>query len=93
MHWTALAVFAAAYAFIAGARVRGVGLDRAGGALAGAVLMVALGVVPASEITGGGARGAVDWDTLLLLLGMLVISAALLESGVLDGLASRLLGW
>lgn len=93
MAWAALAVFGAAYAFIAGVRIRGVGLDRAGGALAGAVLMVGLGIVPASDITGAGARPAVDWDTLLLLLGMLVISAALLESGALDSLAASALGF
>ncbi len=91
MAFGALAVFALSYLFISGARLPGTGLDRVGGALAGAVAMVALGVVPTREVLGAG--GAVDWDTLLLLLGMLVLSAALLEDGSVDGLVVRLLSW
>jgi Na+/H+ antiporter NhaD/arsenite permease-like protein len=89
--WSALAVFGLSYVFISGGRLPGTGLDRVGGALAGAVAMVALGVVPAREVVGAGTAAAVDWDTLLLLLGMLVLSTALLEDGSMDGLAARLL--
>lgn len=93
MGWVALAVFGLSYLFISGGRLPGTGLDRVGGALAGAVAMVALGVVPAQEVVGAGGAAAVDWDTLLLLLGMLVLSAALLEDGSADGLAAQLLAW
>lgn len=75
---TALVVFVVAYALIAGARVPGLHLDRPSGALLGAVGMVVLGVVPPAE----AARDAVNHDTLLLLLGMMIVSAYLVEAGL-----------
>jgi Na+/H+ antiporter NhaD/arsenite permease-like protein len=42
-------------------------------ALAGAVLLVLLGVVPFDEAL----RGAINWETILLLLGMMIVVASL----------------
>ncbi|MBL8914176.1 MAG: anion transporter, partial [Archangium sp.] len=68
----ALAVFLLTYLFLAGFKVPGLKLDRTGAAFIGAAAMVALGVVPPSEIIA-----AVDVDTIVLLLGMMVLAAYL----------------
>lgn len=73
---SALAVFLLSYVVIAGTRLPFVKLDRPAGALLGAVGMVALGVVPPDE----AARDAVNHDTILLLLGMMIISAYMVEA-------------
>jgi Na+/H+ antiporter NhaD/arsenite permease-like protein len=74
----ALLVFVASYALIAGLRVPGLRLDRPSAALVGAVLMVALRVVGPVE----AGRDAVNHDTLLLLLGMMIVSGFLVEAGL-----------
>ena len=79
----ALAIFLFTYVFIAGARVPFLRLDRPGGALLGAVLMVVAGVVTPAEAFGHseapGGR-AVDVDTLALLLGMMLLAAYLSQA-------------
>ena len=60
----ALAIFLFTYVFIAGARLPFVKLDRPGGALLGAVLMVVVGVVTPAEVFGHSAdptRGRSTW--------------------------------
>jgi len=74
--WTALAVFVLSYIVIAGTRVPFLKLDRPAGALLGAVGMVALGVVRPDE----AAKEAVNHDTILLLLGMMIVSAYMVEA-------------
>lgn len=78
MTWTfpavaALIVFAATYLLLSVHRIRFLNLDRPSAALTGAVLMVLLGVVPFDEAL----RGAINWETLLLLLGMMIVVAYL----------------
>ena len=73
----ALAIFLFTYVFIAGIRLPFPRLDRPGGALVGAVLMVVAGVVAPSEVfnySSDPARHAVDMDTLVLLLGMMLLA-------------------
>lgn len=72
----ALAVFAATYLFIAIGKLPGYHLDRAGAALLGASLMVWLGVLSLDE-----AYRAIDFDTIALLLGMMIVVANLRLSG------------
>ncbi len=72
----ALAVFLVTYVFLAGFRVPLLRLDRPGGALVGATAMVLLGVVPPHDVPG-----AVDFDTLVLLLGMMLLAAYLTRAG------------
>lgn len=72
-----LAIFAFTYLFIAGARVPLLKLDRPGGALVGAVLMVVLEVVLPAEVFGK----AIDWDTLVLLLAMMMLASYLADAG------------
>lgn len=78
MTWTfpavaSLIVFAATYVLISVHRIRFLNLDRPTAALAGAVLMVLLGVVPFDEAL----RSSINWETILLLLGMMVVVAYL----------------
>jgi Na+/H+ antiporter NhaD/arsenite permease-like protein len=73
----ALAIFLFTYVFIAGIRLPFPKLDRPGGALVGAVLMVVAGVVAPAEVfnySSDPSRHAVDMDTLVLLLGMMLLA-------------------
>ena len=68
----AVTVFVLTYGVIAVGRFPGLRLDRAGAALVGASLMVAGGVMTLPE-----AYRAIDFDTLTLLLGMMIIRSAI----------------
>jgi len=72
----ALVVFAVCYSAIAAGRVPGLSLDRPTAALAGAVLMVAAGVISPRD-----AAQAVNGDTIGLLLGMMILAELLAEAG------------
>lgn len=79
----ALAIFLLTYVFIAGVRLPWVRLDRTGGALVGAVLMVVLGLVSPAEVFGHSddvSRHAIDGDTIILLLGMMMLGSYLSEA-------------
>jgi Na+/H+ antiporter NhaD/arsenite permease-like protein len=71
-----LLVFAATYVAVALGKLPYFRLDRAGAALLGASLMVALGAIPLEE-----AYRAIDFDTIALLLGMMIVVANLRLSG------------
>lgn len=68
----ALAVFLLTWVFLAGFKLPYFQLDRTSAALAGAAAMVALGVVAPSEVAG-----SIDVDTIVLLLGMMLLAAYL----------------
>jgi Na+/H+ antiporter NhaD/arsenite permease-like protein len=70
------AIFALTYGGIALGRIPGLRIDRAGIALLGAALTLAAGILSPEE-----AYRAVDLDTIVLLLGMMVIVAHLRLSG------------
>ncbi|MBY6242528.1 anion transporter [Methylosinus sp. Sm6] len=72
----AVAIFAGTYLVIATGAAPGLRLDRAGAALLGASLMVGVGVLPLED-----AYRAVDFDTITLLLGMMIVVANLRLSG------------
>ncbi|MGH7037137.1 MAG: anion transporter [Stellaceae bacterium] len=72
----AIVIFAATYLVMAVGKLPGFTLDRAGAALLGASLMVAVGV-----LTLGQALRAIDWATLALLLGMMIVVGNLRLSG------------
>lgn len=84
----AVVIFGATYAFIAVGKIPVYRIDRAGAALLGGSLMVATGVLTAEE-----AYRAIDFDTITLLLGMMIVVANLRVSGffrvVTDWIASR----
>ncbi len=70
--WLAIAIFAFTYLLISGRRLKILPLNRP----AAAVLMVAVGVITPEQ-----AYRAVDYDTLVLLLGMMLIAAYLHLAG------------
>jgi Na+/H+ antiporter NhaD/arsenite permease-like protein len=70
------AIFVASYLALAIGKVPGLSIDRAGVALVGACLMVACGAMKLAD-----AYRAVDFDTLTLLLGMMIVVANLRLSG------------
>jgi Na+/H+ antiporter NhaD/arsenite permease-like protein len=70
------AIFILTYAGVALGRIPGLRLDRAGVALTGAAMMMAVGALSPQE-----AYGAVDLDTIVLLLGMMIVVAHLKLSG------------
>jgi len=72
----AATIFAATYLIIAIGKLPGYQLDRAGAALLGASLMVGLGVISLDQ-----AYRAIDYDTIVLLLGMMIVVANLRLSG------------
>ncbi len=74
--WFAIGIFALTYALISGRRLKVLPLNRPAAALLGAVLMVVCGVMTPEQ-----AYGAVDYDTLVLLLGMMLIAAYLHLAG------------
>jgi Na+/H+ antiporter NhaD/arsenite permease-like protein len=75
----AAAIFVASYAALAIGKVPGLSIDRAGVALVGACLMVASGAIPLQD-----AYKAVDFNTITLLLGMMIVVANLRLSGFFD---------
>jgi len=72
----AISIFATTYLVIAAGKLPGFYLDRAGAALLGASLMVALGVLSLDE-----ALVLIDFDTIALLLGMMIVVGNLRLSG------------
>jgi Na+/H+ antiporter NhaD/arsenite permease-like protein len=83
---TAILIFALTYALISGRRLKILPLNRPAAALLGAVLMIATGVMKPEE-----AYRAVDYDTIVLLLGMMLISAYLYLGGFFDWAADGIL--
>src|SRR5688572_24996949 len=82
----AIAIFAFTYLLISGRRLKVLPLNRPAAALLGAVLMVACGVMTPERV-----YRSVDYDTLVLLLGMMLISAYLFLAGFFDWAADRIL--
>jgi Na+/H+ antiporter NhaD/arsenite permease-like protein len=72
----AVLIFLATYLVVAWGRLPGLHVDRTGAALIGASLMVACGVLTLNEAYKG-----IDLDTLVLLLGMMIVVAYLRLSG------------
>ncbi|MCX7603797.1 MAG: anion transporter, partial [Bryobacteraceae bacterium] len=77
-------IFAATFVVLAIGRFPGLRIDRAGAAIVGASLMVASGVLRFDE-----ALRAVDWSTIVLLLGMMIVVANLHLSGFFRLVAAR----
>jgi Na+/H+ antiporter NhaD/arsenite permease-like protein len=72
----AAAVFLLTYLVVAVGRAPGLRIDRAGAALVGGSLMVAVGAVPLDTL-----GKAIDMPTLALLLGLMIVVGNLRVSG------------
>src|SRR5713226_3214862 len=81
-----IAIFCVTYLLISGRRLKVLPLNRPAAALLGSVLMVACGVMTPEQ-----AYRYVDYDTLVLLLGMMLISAYLFLAGFFDWAADWIL--
>jgi len=82
----AIAIFSVTYLLISGRRLKILPLNRPASALLGAVLMVACGILTPEQV-----YRSVDYDTLVLLLGMMLISAYLCLAGFFDWAADWIL--
>ncbi len=83
----ALLIFLVTYALIAGLRIGGLSLSRPAAAVVGAVAMVLPGIVPGEAAL----KEAVNNDTLLLLFGMMLVSAHLAEAGLFRAVSRAVL--
>ena len=79
----ALAILALTYVGVAAGRIPGLRLDRAGIAFLGGAAMIALGPLSLEE-----AFRAIDFDTIALLLGMMIVVAHLKVSGAFRALGA-----
>src|SRR5437879_8839594 len=82
----AIAIFCLTYLLISGRQLKILPLNRPAAALLGSVLMVACGILTPEQ-----AYRSVDYDTLVLLLGMMLISAYLFIAGFFDWAADWIL--
>ena len=82
----ALGIFAVTYLLISKPRWPIAQLDRPTAGLIGAVLMIAAGLLTPEQ-----AYHAIDWDTIVLLLGMLVLSGSLRLTGFFEWAAAVVL--
>src|SRR5437773_7854539 len=82
----AIAIFVVTYLLISGRRLKILPLNRPASALLGAVLMVACGILTPEQV-----YRSVDYDTLVLLLGMMLISGYLFLAGFFDWAADWIL--
>ena len=83
--WAALVIFLGTYVLIAARRLHVLPVGRPGGALAGASAMVALSVLsPRWGLSPAEAFAAIEPNTIALLLGMMLLAAALGEAGFFE---------
>lgn len=82
----AVVIFLVSFGFIIAGEKSPRKMDRPTVALIGALLLVICGV-----LTRGDAIRAVDWGTIALLLGMMVVIHFVTESGLLDAVSARAL--
>ena len=73
-------IFAGTYLVIGMGRLPGFRVDRTGAAIIGATLMIAFNVLTFEE-----AYAAIDYDTIILLFGMMIVVANLRLSGFFSG--------
>lgn len=80
---TALLIFLGTYLVLAIGRLPGFRVDRTGAAIIGAALMIAFNVLTFEE-----AYAAIDYDTIILLFGMMIVVANLRLSGFFRAVAA-----
>jgi Na+/H+ antiporter NhaD/arsenite permease-like protein/uncharacterized membrane protein (UPF0127 family) len=83
---TALVIFIITYFFIGIRQIPRLHINRPAGALVGAVLMIVFGVLTLDQ-----AFAAIDMHTLLLLLGMMIITVYLRHAGFFELMADKIL--
>ncbi|MEE8402860.1 MAG: anion transporter [Candidatus Hydrothermarchaeaceae archaeon] len=81
-----LAIFALTYILISGQRLPKISIDRPTGSMIGAVLIVLTGVLTFEQAIEG-----IDFNTITLLLGMMILVTYLAIAGFLDFISIRIL--
>jgi Na+/H+ antiporter NhaD/arsenite permease-like protein len=89
IYWLTWTIFALTYVGLALGKLPGVRIDRAGIAFVGATLVLITGVLSFGEATG---PESIDFKTLFLLLGMMIVVAPLRLSGVFQRLTDFVAG-
>jgi Na+/H+ antiporter NhaD/arsenite permease-like protein len=82
LHWTPIAIFVVTYLLIAVESNRSTYLDRTAAAFCGAVAMVL-----ARVLTLDDAYHSIDWNTIVFLLGIMILVAHFAVSGFFDWIA------
>jgi Na+/H+ antiporter NhaD/arsenite permease-like protein len=91
--WATLAIFVGTYVLIAAPQLRVLPIGRPGAALGGAAAMVAVSVVsPKWGLSPAEAFASIEPNTIALLLGMMLLTAALGEGGFFEIGADWILG-
>ncbi|MHB2025846.1 MAG: ArsB/NhaD family transporter [Elusimicrobiota bacterium] len=85
LSWIPILIFAAAYFLIALENGPGIHLDRTATAYCGAVAMIMTGALSLQQ-----AYRCVDWNTILFLLGIMILAAHFRISGFFDWTAERI---
>ncbi len=80
-----LAIFVLVYVAMAAGHVPGLRLDRTGSALVGAMILITAG-----RISPAAAWNAVDYRTIGLLFGLMVVSGAFMVAGFYERIAHRI---
>ena len=83
--WLTWIIFAVTYAGLALGKVPGLHMDRAGIALVGATLMLVTGVLRLEQAVS---TESIDFKTLFLLFGMMVVVGVLRLSGFFERMAA-----
>lgn len=86
--WLTTLIFVVTYAGLGVGRLPGLRTDRAGIAVVGATLMMITGLLPLAQAVR---PDSIDYETLFLLFGMMVVVGALRLAGIFDGIAHRAL--
>ena len=86
--WLAGAIFVVTYVGLAIGKIPGLRVDRAGIAYCGAALMLCTGVLSLEQATSAG---SIDYQTLFLLLGMMVVVGFLRMSGAFTRVTEAML--
>jgi Na+/H+ antiporter NhaD/arsenite permease-like protein len=87
-YWLTWTIFAITYAGLAIGKVPGLRMDRAGIALVGATLMLVFGLL---KFEAAVSTESIDYKTLFLLFGMMVVVGFLRLSGFFEWLTARAL--
>ncbi|MGH9406502.1 MAG: SLC13 family permease [Terriglobia bacterium] len=85
MHWLTVGIFVVTYALIAVESNRGSYLDRTAASFCGAVAMVLAGVLTLPQ-----AYRSIDWNTIIFLLGIMILVAHFRVSGFFDWIAVQI---
>lgn len=88
MQLTALIIFVLTYVGIIFTRLPGINVDRPSAAFFGAVAMIVFGILDLGE-----AVRAIDYNTIALLLGMMIIISTLQIDGFFSLIARKTLAW